>query len=277
MTSKSAQVSVALFQFTYSLQDGTDWKGTYTQNGIINGAKLECYYHPHTHECPEEEEAVQGLANAFGMSPPIFKRGTYDQIQEVVNSTDNYGYFCRNTPVGECTYRFVEYNPDDQQRTYPLFTNRTITASAGPCYTYWETEKPTSAKDTSGIQDAFEYKIFNGSVHDSIIIPQQLSGVDATIYIYRGIDPPHNTTNFTCGDRCIWMWAHKTEGGGENSTFYQCPITIGTVTNTNHDTQIVPDSMARLAASAIALQGRWAVNGPSSQRIWTQFRFYPYR
>lgn len=251
-----------------------DWKGTYTQNGIINAANLQCYYNPHTLECLSDD-AVQGLANSYGMSPPIFKRGTYDQIQDVVKSTDNYGYFCRNTP-GECTYRFVEYNPDDQQRIYPLFSNRTITASTGQCFTYWESESPKQAMDTTGILDAFEYKITNGSVHDSIVIPGQLGGIDSTTYIYRGIDMPQNTTLFSCGDRCIWMWAHKSEGRGENSTFYQCPITISPVSNTNHDTQIVPNGIARLAASSIALQGRWAVNGSSTKPIWTQFRFYPF-
>ncbi|MCJ1347239.1 hypothetical protein MMC31_005461 [Peltigera leucophlebia] len=269
-----AQTSIALINLTYNLNDGTNWKDTYLQNGIVSASNLSCYFHPHTHECLSED-VVQGLANAYGMSPPIFNRGTYDQIQDVVKSTENYGYFCRNTP-GECTYRMVEYNPSDQQRTYPLFTSRTITASTGQCFKYWETENRTLTKDTSGNPGALEFKIFNGSVHDSIIIPQQLGGVDSTTYIYRGIHPPQNTTELSCGNRCLWMWAHKSEGQGENSTFYECPITISTVSNTKTDAQIVPDSVAKLAASSIALQGRWAVNGSSTERIWTQFRFYPY-
>lgn len=273
-TSKLAQTSIALINLTYNLNDGTNWKDTYLQNGIVSASNLSCYFHPHTHECLSED-VVQGLANAYGMSPPIFNRGTYDQIQDVVKSTENYGYFCRNTP-GECTYRMVEYNPSDQQRTYPLFTSRTITASTGQCFKYWETEKRTLTKDTSGNPGALEFKIFNGSVHDSIIIPQQLGGVDSTTYIYRGIHPPQNTTELSCGNRCLWMWAHKSEGQGENSTFYECPITISTVSNTKTDAQIVPDSVAKLAASSIALQGRWAVNGSSTEKIWTQFRFYPY-
>lgn len=110
---------------------------------------------------------VQGLANSYGMSPSITKRGTYHHIHDVVESTDNYGYFCRK-PSGECAYRFVEHNPHDQERKYPLFTNRTITASAGQCFTYLETEKATPAKDTSGILDALEYKISNGSAHDNM-------------------------------------------------------------------------------------------------------------
>lgn len=64
---------------------------------------------------------------------------------------------------------------------------------------------------------ALEFKNFNGSVHDSIIIPQQHAGLDATTYIYRGISPPPKTTEFSCGNRCIWMWAHKNEGYGEKN------------------------------------------------------------
>lgn len=275
MASKAAQTSIAVIGLTYNLNDGTDWKDTYLRSGTVNATNLSCYFHSSNRDCPSQEDIVQGLANSYGYALPNFKRGTYNQIHEVVKSTENYGYFCRNTP-GECTYRMVEYNPDDQQRIYPSFTNRTITASAGECFTYWETEMPTPAKDTSGNPDALEFKIFNGSVHDSIIIPRQHAGIDSTTYIYRGISTPQNTTKFSCGNRCIWMWAHKNAGYGENSTFYQCPVTISTVSNTKTDTQKVPDSIARLAASAIALQGRWAVNGSSSERIWTQFRFYPF-
>lgn len=260
----------------YNVNDGTNWKDTYLMSGTVNAANLSCYFLPAIQICPEQVDIVQGLAHAYGSAPPNFKRGNYTQIQEVVNSTENYGYFCRKTP-GECTYRMVEYNPDDRERVYPSFTNRTITASVGECFTYWESERPISAKDTSGNPEAIEFRIFNGSVHDSIIIPRQLSAIDSTTYIYRGISTPQKTEQFSCGDRCIWMWAHKNVGYGENSTFYQCPVTISTVSNAKTDTQQVPDGIARLAASSIALQGRWAVNGTSStERIWTQFRLYPF-
>lgn len=276
-TYKLAQTSIALINLTYNLNDGTDWKGVYTRNGTANAANLDCYFRsPDDNKCPISQQLVQGLANSYGASSPILlKRGTYDQIQDVVKSTDNYGYFCRNTS-GECAYRFVEYNRNDQERKYPLFTNRTITASAGQCFTYWETEEATPAKDASGIPDALNFTIFNGSDHDSIIIPEQLSGVDATTYIYRGTAPPPNATLFACGDRCIWMWAHKNAGHNETSTFYKCPITVRPVININKPSQIVPNSVARLAASAIALQGRWAVKNNSEGLIWTQFQYYPF-
>lgn len=243
----------------------------------MNATNLDCYFRTkYETKCPSSPDVVQGLANSYGGSPPVlFKKGTYDHIQDVVKSTKNYGYFCRKNS-GECAYRFVEYNGDDQERKYPLFTNRVITASPGQCFTYWVTEKATIANGTSGIPDALEFKIDNGSAHDIIIIPQQLGGVDSTTYIYRGIAPPPNATTFACGDRCIWMWAFKNVGHNENATFYKCPITISPVSNVKKATQHVPDSVARLAASAIALQGRWAVNGNSEGPIWTQFQFYPF-
>ena len=60
----------------------------------------------------------------------IFKIGHYNHIKDVVRSTENCGYFYQNTP-GECTYRMIEYNPDDQQWSYSLFMDQIITASAG--------------------------------------------------------------------------------------------------------------------------------------------------
>ena len=260
------------------MNDGTNWKGTYTRNGVVNATNLTCYFHPNPdYKCIPQQDFLLGLAHAYGESPSMPRKGSYDQIDDVVKSTDNYGYFCRNTP-GECAYRFVEYNPDDHQKTYPLFTNRTITASAGQCSTYWQTEKATPTNGTSGISDGLRFKIFNGSDHDSIIIPQEFTGVNATTYIYRGVKTPQKATKFSCGDRCIWMWAYVSKDYLDNSTFYQCPITISNTSNANNYTHIVPDDVTKLAASSIALEGRLAIDNSSidnSGPIWTQFQFYP--
>lgn len=273
-TSKLAQTSVALLNLTYNLNDGTNWNGTYTRKGIVDAANLTCYVNTQN-ECPVLPEVSQGLAHVFGQTPSITSRGSYDRIEDVIQSGDNFGYFCRKTP-GECAYRFVEYNPNDQQRTYPRFTNRVITASADRCSTYWETEDPKQNKDASGIIESVYYKISNGTAHDNITIPQQSGGGGATTYIYRGIHPPERAELMKCGHRCMWMWAHKNVGHGEKSTFYRCAITISHVSNVTSDTQIVPDGVALLAASAIALQGRW-VGKPAKENSWVQFQFYPFR
>lgn len=72
------------------------------------------------------------------------------------------------------------------------------------------------------------------------------------------------------------MWAFKNVGQNVNANFYKCPITISPISNVKIATQNVPDSVARLAASAFALQGGWAVNDNSEEQIWTQFQFYPF-
>lgn len=259
---------------TYNLNDGTSWNDTYTRDGIVKAANLTCYFNGLKH-CPVLSEVSQGLAHYYGETPSISTRAFYDEISDIEKSRNNPGYFCRRTP-GEYAYRFVEYNPIDQQRTYPFLTNRVIKASAGECSTYWETKPPQKAIDTSGFLSALNFTITNGTVKDNIIIPQQSGGLDATTYIYRGLRAPPEAPSkkVSCGDRCIWMWAHKNEGMGENSTFYQCPITISDVSNTNKSTQIVADDIAKFAASAIALQGR--VAGPPTERIWTQYQFYPF-
>jgi hypothetical protein len=63
-------------------------------------------------------------------------------------------------------------------------------------------------------------------------------------------------------------------GSVEQSAFYECPITISPVSNTTTDAQTISDSIARLAASAIGLQGRSAL--ADGNEFWTQFQFYPY-
>ena len=70
------------------------------------------------------------------------------------------------------------------------------------------------------------------------------------------------------------MWAHKSPGAGDDSFFYQCPITVSHVSNITDPKYDLADGMARVAASSIGLQGRF-VNS-SSHLIWTQYQFYPY-
>lgn len=271
MTSKAAQTSVAVIGFTYNLNDGTNWRHIYTRDGIVNVTNLTCYFNDQN-SCPLKNEVSQGRAHAYGETPSIADRGSFDQIEDVEISKNNLGYYCLKTP-GTCAYRFVEYNPNDLQRTYPAFTDRVIVASTDHCFTYWQTENATQANDTSGIVDATNFKISNGSINDSITIPKQSYSIDGTTYIYRARNTPQDATKFSCGDRCLWMWAYV--GDSKNATFYQCPITISKVRNTTKDNQNVPDNVAKLAASAIALQGLQAVDSSSNESIWTQFQYYP--
>lgn len=77
------------------------------------------------------------------------------------------------------------------------------------------------------------------------------------------------------GQRCIWMRAHKTVLGSDGSMFYQCPVMIDPVHSILgeglQEAHKVSDSIARLAASSIGLQGGKSDPGNG----WTQFQFYP--
>ena len=121
----------------------------------------------------------------------------------------------------------------------------------------------------------FEYA--NRTLYGNITIPLQRIVFEGTTYVHRGPNTPQGAVTYSCGSRCIRMWAYKAAGYRESSTFYQCPITVSNAmevsidTQVSNDTQQVPDGMARLAATSIALQGR-----PSGNNTWTQYQLYTY-
>ena len=251
------------------MDDGTDWSGTYTSPGNVSAPDLTCYFHQN--DCSGGPEVPQGIAHAYGESGVTsnFDCGPYNEIADIQNSKNKYPYYCRRTPrQQEFAYRFSEYNVKDAQGTYPFFTNRTITASAGQCFEYPQVNVPLDQDGTWG------YEYSNGTFNGSISIPKKTDGFNGTTYIYRGSEIPQDEGELSCGPRCMWMWAHRNPGSGENSTFYQCPIVVSSVSNIiNDNTQTVSDGMARLAASAIGLQGRYTSIGTPT---WTQYQFFPF-
>lgn len=81
--------------------------------------------------------ANQSLAHAYEGIAKSSDCGNYINISDVLQSKNNYGYYCRRTRRRqEFAYRFNEYNPSDKTKPYPRFTNQTITASAGEFLTY---------------------------------------------------------------------------------------------------------------------------------------------
>ncbi|KAI4159256.1 MAG: hypothetical protein LQ342_006717 [Letrouitia transgressa] len=268
-----AQTSIALVNLTYELNDGTDWNGTYLRNGSVNVPNLTCYFH--SNGCPNEvfkEEITQGQAHSNGNVGSNVECGAYDTISDILQSRQNPDFFCRRVQA-QFAYRFSEYNPSDNQSTYPHFTNRTITASAGTCFEYNQTGFEPGT-DANGFPGALRYTFSNGTYNDSISIPFASGGLKATTYIYRGINPPERATIQSCGPRCIWLWAFRFPGTEQSPRFYQCPINISTVSNVTDVRQEVPDGIARTAAAAIALQGRWS-NG-TGHMSWEQMQFYPF-
>ncbi|KAL9007493.1 MAG: hypothetical protein Q9173_007254, partial [Seirophora scorigena] len=273
-----AQNSVALITQVYSLQDGTNWKGTYTRADKVNTADLSCYYHHHyeeqTYTCESSPETVHGIAHAYGLYAfgsltPGNDCVPYNDIDDVLRSQTTPKYYCRRTPGRrEFAYRFLEYNPDDTERTYPRLTDRTITASAGQCQQY-SFVKVESVTTKSGKWSNYTYE--NGDINGSILLPVAVDTFYGTVYTYRGVKTPEEAKTYACGDRCILMWAHATGTGNGDSLFYQCPVTINEVRNAQLPAHEVSPGIARLAAASIGLQGGKsdAVNG------WAQSSFFP--
>lgn len=167
----------------------------------------------------------------------------------------------------EFSYRFNEYNPNDLQKSYPFFSNRTVTAWSDPCFTYNETNRtplPDVKGDGAGVKISYKNDTFN----DSISIPNSSLGDQGTTYVYRGIRPPADATAISCGPRCITMWAYKNPKS-ENPRLYQCPINVSAVRNATQDAHNIPNGVARVAAASIALEGRFSGNFD-----FTQYQFY---
>ena len=253
------------------MEDGKNYSDIYLTNGTLNASNLTSYFNGNISLGAEESQAV---AHTYG---EVAQGGgdceQYEDVAQVYKSSNDPPYFCRRTPgKQEFAYRLKEYNYDDSERMYPSFTNRVITASSGVCFEYTELNH-TLGPDLHNNMAANNYTFFNSTYNSSISIPTSSDGWTATTYIYRGTKPPHLATVNSCGDRCMWIWAHRTSVPEEDtSTFYQCPITVSEVSNAMTDLQDVPNSVARIAAASIALQGRWT--GPVENKIWTQYQFY---
>ena len=225
----------------------------------------------------DPEESKQSRAHIDGELARSSRCGPYNDISDVLNSKIDYGYFCRRASgKQEFAYRFSEYNPTDREKRFPHFTQRLITASAGPCFQYHNVKAPTRTKDINGNLAAWLYEFTNGTFSSSITIPIGDEAVSGTTYVYRGVNVPQLATTYACGKRCIRMWAHRSFGHGNDTddrdAFFECQVTVSDVMNASSDDHQVPDHVARLAASAIGLQGRYSRAG----KAWTQYQFYPF-
>ena len=270
----SGQVFVALINLTYNLNDGTDWNGTYTIPGKVNVSDISCYHRAGGCPAEDHQDVTQANAHSNGELAAADECGSYNTTADILSSKKDYTYFCRRTPGRqEFAYRFSEYNPRDEQKTFPHFTNRTITASSGPCIIYSQVNN-VLGPDINGLMSAWNYTFTNGSYTSNIMIPVNREAWNGTTYVFRGVRIPQEADAWSCGPRCMWMWAHKSPGAGEDPLFYQCPITVSHVRNVMDPRHDLADGLARVAASSIGLQGRYV--NMSSHLIWTQYQSYPY-
>ena len=277
-------MAAALISLTYTIDDGNDYNGTYLSSGQVNVSNLTCYFH---NGC-QFAVTTDTLAHAYGDntrgpdSTSYFDCGNYSDVASVISSKQDFPYYCRrNTTIQEFAYRFNEYHPSDTQKFYPHFTDRVITASSGKCNEYNETgfDKTRHIGDDSGdgvnFISSVRYNYTNNALNrnGSINIPTSALGNQGTTYVFRGPEAPLNATQYSCGDRCIWMWAYKNFGVGDpGRRFYACPVTVNAVTNVINPKHNITDDIARQAAASIALQGQFhAGAGPVD---WTQWQWY---
>ncbi|KAI9889431.1 MAG: hypothetical protein M1814_005294 [Vezdaea aestivalis] len=268
-----AETSIALINLTSSFNDGKDSNGTYLRAGKVNITDLSCYYR--NNSCsPEPINAVipQFLAHYYGMSTQFTTCRTYQTLSDVLSSPSEHAYYCRRTPgKEEFTYRFLEYNPRDLHDTYPQATNRTISASSGECYEYYEVNRRKGPDQEADGGTAMTFTFKNDtSTGGKITIPIQGDAFRSTTYIYRGRDVPQESEDWRCGDRCLWIWAYKARSVVEKASFFKCPITISSVENGISPLHQVPNRVARLAAASIALQGRHNKEKANKTKNWAQ-------
>lgn len=263
-----AQMLSALINLGLTIEDGHDHECTYHRSGKALISKVDCFYHNGGCSRPVPTLA---LAHTYGEMSLAYNRGAYDDVLTLVKTKQDFKVW-RRRGKPEHAHRFSEYNQNDTQRAYPFFTDRVITSASGKCIEYDQDHKTEPAM--LGDQNAKKFTYRNETFHDTIIIPASAMGKNGTTYIYRGSNVPAlaNSPRVTCGDRCMFVWVYKNPGKAGGPKFYQCPITVSTVSNTKHKEHDVPDAVARVAAVSIALAGQRQASVGNPQ--FYQYRFY---
>ena len=260
--SQAAQISLALTSLTYTVDDGTDYHDTYIDSGMVNVSMLSCYFEQEfPYKCPANNARTQALAHAYGETSLATEIHTVNVIGDILQSDNDNGYYWLNESR-QYAYRFKEFNPDDVQKIYPFFTNRTITAESRNCISY-------------------EVNLDNNQNPDILkwvmTIPTAYRDKGGTTYIYRGLlDPAYaNQPNAVCGSRCTYVWAYRNPSDEmPEPALYKCPVTISNVSNARTEMHHVPDRVARVAAASIVVQGRSVPQQHRPGNNFTQYQFY---
>ena len=264
---------------TFDMVDGRNFNDTYTRFGIVNASDVGCFNVAKVDKCPLSGDSTShSRAHLYGETIPDEPYGYYRNISDVLKSKHDYTYFSSKTNTAEFTYRFREFNPGDSGESYPLFTNRTVTASTGDCFIY-RIRKETKLRDVEGKGPGKKYIYENDTFTAEIEVPSSSVGKGSTTYMYKGFEAPE-ITGHNCGDRCLWLWAYQNTAVHQHVNevdppkFYRCPVTVSEVRNVRNELQQLPEGVARIAAVSIALQGRWS--GNAGHRNFNQYQFYPF-
>ncbi|KAL9603993.1 MAG: hypothetical protein Q9219_000755 [cf. Caloplaca sp. 3 TL-2023] len=256
-------MAVALTSLTFTVEDGKDSTNIYVREGQVNVPDLSCYYRDKTQQKCPSEVTTQASAHIYGEMSLAAEVGSYRDISDVLRSTNDYQYYHREDPR-QYAYRFNEYNIDDTQRRYPFFTDRTFTAESLHCSRHDELSKEGKESTT------FTYGSPDGG---NITIPNNFLGREGTTYIYKAFHAPAGADWFSCGDKCLKMWAYKNPWGARKSGFfYECDVSISSVSNAYATQHEIPDKTIKEALAAIALRGQY--RGEKGGLNYQQQQFY---
>ena len=274
---------MAILALTWSFDQGHDSTSIITTQGSVNVTKLECYYNFNGTACADENpkfaESVQTIAHSYGDDIRSEHRCT---VQDVLKDAhQECYYYVSDDDDSVFTLQYRQYNPDDDTYSYPYLTPRLITSSSGPCLQYAvNTLGPDSfISGTDGAGSILAIPYHNDTHNGTLDVPRELAGWDATTYVWTDKLAPQASVAQACGPRCLWMWAFRQWGPATKrpNAVFQCPISISEVTSADSPNFNTPDSVARLAAASIALNGRYTSSPPPGPgTLWSQAQFYPY-
>lgn len=126
-----AQAIIALLTLNYSMDQGANSRGIYTQNGTVRAPNLACYFL--WVGCPVQAGASMIVAHNFGEYVASQQSCTYYSDADI-HSADQTCVFFSNANGLEFAYRYSETNPIDTVGAYPYMTDRVVKASIAQCY-----------------------------------------------------------------------------------------------------------------------------------------------
>lgn len=141
---------------------------------------------------------------------------------------------------------FQEYSVDNDG-VGCFYSNRSLTTTSS-CKVY----PVTKETDNNGTLRTFQYEKDNQTINQT----WQSIGPNSTTYLTY-------PDQHTCGPRCAEIFVYENFAGSAN--YFECSVNISTVHNATVPEQQVLDGNARLAASAIALQGYQSDNNNATQ------------
>jgi hypothetical protein len=157
-------------------------------------------------------------------------------------------YFATPESPDYFQYVFMESSASSDSNSNPIYfySNRSI-KTTGSCITYRVYDNVNGSTQSFTVDR-------DGEQYDPGF---QFIGPNSTTY--------YNKQNMTCGPRCKEICAY--ENNGVAAFYYECNVTVSTVSNVSYPSQNVSDDNAVMAAGAIGLQGyqQYSNSTPLSQ------------